>query len=605
MLGLAAGTFAQNLPNYVPADGLVGWWPFNGNANDESGNGNNGTVNGATLSEDRFGNLDKAYNFDGINDDILVPHNPSFNSNPITINLWMKSNGDADGGNLITKYCCSNWQGWTIQVSGADADTATFTREYLRGGCQGIYQWYCGAEPQQRLTAYDEQWHMYTFRVDNSGATVFWDGIIVATQNWVGPAGPISNSLNMCIGSYFSNGYFYTGMLDDIAIYNRALTQEEITALYTGEPTNPTTACNPLPTNLQNGLVGYWPFCGNANDESGNGNDGTVNGATLTEDRFGDANTSFNFDGISNYIELPLLSEINNLSQLSFSMWLRSDFEFNELYRTAFAHWITSGIGSGAVGLQVAFGGQGTINQGGVSSALIAGIGSWSADNLVTPNTWTQALIVFDGTQSNPTQRLQLYLNGQFSGYYGDSSIPESIGNTAEKTVIGASVGPVGVNNTYNYFNGSLDDIGIWNRALTADEVQQLYTLNACTFTVYDTVTVTQTVYDTVTTYTTVTDTLIINTLITGINPPNNSNTIKVFPNPAGSFLTIDYGNFALMSGYQLRIENSLGQQVFQTNITQQTDSLSLSTWGGNGLYFVHIVDPQGNTIDIRKIVLQ
>jgi hypothetical protein len=59
------------------------------------------------------------------------------------------------------------------------------------------------------------------------------------------------------------------------------------------------------------------------------------------------------------------------------------------------------------------------------------------------------------------------------------------------------------------------------------------------------------------------------------------------------------------MSGYQLSIENSFGQQVFQTLISQPTDYLSLSTWGGNGMYFVHIIDPQGNTIDVRKIVLE
>jgi hypothetical protein len=111
------------------------------------------------------------------------------------------------------------------------------------------------------------------------------------------------------------------------------------------------------------------------------------------------------------------------------------------------------------------------------------------------------------------------------------------------------------------------------------------------------------TIYDT--TYVTVTDTLLINTSVTGINPPNNVNTIKVFPNPASTHITIDYGNFAIMNGYQLVIENSLGQQVFQTNITQQSDYLSLASWGGNGLYFVHIIDTQGNTIDIRKIVLQ
>jgi hypothetical protein len=107
------------------------------------------------------------------------------------------------------------------------------------------------------------------------------------------------------------------------------------------------------------------------------------------------------------------------------------------------------------------------------------------------------------------------------------------------------------------------------------------------------------------TTFITVTDTLLINTLITGINPPNNSNTIKVYPNPTNDHITIEYGDFEIMNGYQLRIENSLGQEVFQTSINQESDYLNLNTWGGNGLYFVHIVDPQGNTIDIRKIVLQ
>jgi hypothetical protein len=126
---------------------------------------------------------------------------------------------------------------------------------------------------------------------------------------------------------------------------------------------------------------------------------------------------------------------------------------------------------------------------------------------------------------------------------------------------------------------------------------------NSCTYTIYDTVTVYH--HDTITVYKTVTDTLIINTSVTGINSPNNINTIKVFPNPANNYITIDYGKFAIMNGYKLKIENSLGQQVFQTNIIQKSDYLSLTTWGGNGLYFIHIIDPQENTIEIRKIVLQ
>lgn len=111
------------------------------------------------------------------------------------------------------------------------------------------------------------------------------------------------------------------------------------------------------------------------------------------------------------------------------------------------------------------------------------------------------------------------------------------------------------------------------------------------------------TIYDT--TYVTVTDTLLINTNVSGVNPPNNTNTIKIYPNPSNTNITIDYGNFSIMNGYQLKIENSIGQQVFQTFINHSTDNLNIGTWGGNGLYFVKIIDTTGNLIDVRKIVIQ
>jgi hypothetical protein len=57
---IAPLSLSAQIPSYVPTSGLVGWWPFNGNANDECGNGNNGTVNGATLTTDRFGVANKA-----------------------------------------------------------------------------------------------------------------------------------------------------------------------------------------------------------------------------------------------------------------------------------------------------------------------------------------------------------------------------------------------------------------------------------------------------------------------------------------------------------------------------------------------------------------
>lgn len=117
--------------------------------------------------------------------------------------------------------------------------------------------------------------------------------------------------------------------------------------------------------------------------------------------------------------------------------------------------------------------------------------------------------------------------------------------------------------------------------------------LDTCLVTVYDTL------------LTTVTDTLVINTQITSLNPPNNLNTLKVYPNPASTHITIDYGNFNAMSGYTLTIVNSIGQTVFTTPISQQTSYIDLSTWTGTGIYFVQLIDPQNNTIENRKIVIQ
>ena len=86
---LAAATMAQNVPSYVPTDGLVGWWPFTGNANDLSANANNGAVTGATLTADRFGNENHAYSFSGnASSFIEIPHDSTFNVSNVTISAW-------------------------------------------------------------------------------------------------------------------------------------------------------------------------------------------------------------------------------------------------------------------------------------------------------------------------------------------------------------------------------------------------------------------------------------------------------------------------------------------------------------------------------------
>ena len=87
--------FAQSPPSYLPTEGLVGWWPFSGNALDSSTNGNNGIVSNAVLTTDRFGKPNAAYNFNGTDSRIDVADAPSLRVRKITMSAWIKPNTQA------------------------------------------------------------------------------------------------------------------------------------------------------------------------------------------------------------------------------------------------------------------------------------------------------------------------------------------------------------------------------------------------------------------------------------------------------------------------------------------------------------------------------
>ena len=107
----------------------------------------------------------------------------------------------------------------------------------------------------------------------------------------------------------------------------------------------------------------------------------------------------------------------------------------------------------------------------------------------------------------------------------------------------------------------------------------------------------------------TVTDTLLIHTGITAYSPVAYGNTVKVWPNPGNTAITLDAGNLALMQGWKIRISNAQGAQIYPATgqsglISQQQQTLSMSGWGGNGLYFLYLIDPQNNIQEVKKIVL-
>jgi hypothetical protein len=151
----------------------------------------------------------------------------------------------------------------------------------------------------------------------------------------------------------------------------------------------------------------------------------------------------------------------------------------------------------------------------------------------------------------------------------------------------------------YNWSNG---DTG---NSITINPIDMPYvwvTDGNCTDTVWFN-SETAEVFDT--TFITVTDTLIINLNPTGFNPVTYANTILMYPNPTSEELTINYGDFASLAGYTLKIFNSIGQEIHSANINQQQEVLPLDQWGGAGTYQVVIYNAQGVPVDTRAIVLQ
>ena len=230
-LSIIGLTHAQ-IPNYVPSNGLVGWWPFNGNANDESGNGNNGTVNGAILTTDRNGVLNSAYNFDGANDFIEVSHHQSLNCSSVSISLWFNTDiflaNNGAGPHLLSKRESSGW-GSSFQMNlGTIQSNNACWADWSISGNAGIY-----FDSPNYLTT--NNWFNIVYTHDGSAVKLFINGSLVETI--VSPGLLSFNTLPLWFGARpnaGNNSSWFNGSIDDIGIWNHALTEAEILALYEG-----------------------------------------------------------------------------------------------------------------------------------------------------------------------------------------------------------------------------------------------------------------------------------------------------------------------------------------------------------------------------------
>jgi len=220
------------IPSYIPKDSLVGWWPFNGNANDESGNGHNGTVNGATLTSDRTGNIKSCYEFNGSSNFIEIQGLSNFKYSPVTISCWVNTytldSANFDGGRVIIGR----------DKSGMYNEGALMLFNYTKGGISNNLSYYNGNTCYHSTYKFSiNNWVNIAYVTDKSDSITFYiDGRRINKQKNSVHSNAIIKFL-IGAGNEANNiakRFFWHGKIDDIAVWGRALDSNEIKKIFTG-----------------------------------------------------------------------------------------------------------------------------------------------------------------------------------------------------------------------------------------------------------------------------------------------------------------------------------------------------------------------------------
>jgi concanavalin A-like lectin/glucanase superfamily protein/type IX secretion system substrate protein len=306
-----------------------------------------------------------------------------------------------------------------------------------------------------------------------------------------------------------------------------------------------------IPTN---GLVRHYSFSGNANDNV-NSQHGTIIGATLTADKNGNPNSAFYFDGVNDYIDLPLSGLL--LNEYTYSVWVM----LSSIPSAGTATHILS-IGSSRAGntnggdqamkvLNASIFGWGLTGYTDPNSALA----TYDATGL-TINTWNHIV----ATRSSNVQKL--YINCNLVAIDSLSSpIVPFYGNVPT-----AKIGTRQTN--VEFFHGNIDDVRIYNRALDVNEILAL-----------------------------------CNEGVVSIEEQKESPSMQIYPNPTNSIVTVNIENKESVNGYKIEINNLLGQTVYTNSINSTNNSIDLSGLGNKGVYFVKVLDENNNVVDVQKVV--
>lgn len=474
-----------------------GYWSFDGGIYDTSGNGNTGEISTDTLGYlyDRFGNSfgSKLFNYNA--NPLTVQDNPTLNvgTGDFSISFWYIYNpindpNIASGTKTILDKRSNETVGYHICIyQGVPL--------IQLGDSTGTLNYYDTTLP----TVNDSQWHMVTYSVDRDSTTglkLYVDGVLKKQFNPTGKSGNLNNNSPLYLGAHSSlnQSSALTGRLDDFGIYNKALTDTEVTTLFnqantvspTNTPTNTpvssstnTPTKTPTPTNTPTNTptktptptplasaVAIWKFDNTLSDTSGNGNNLTTS-STAAYYIQGIRNQAFNVDKISTNcsMQAPNSASLNlGTGDFTITSWVKTSTEDLNKMLIVNKGFTDSYAPADEIGYQFClFNGYPTLE---VHNPKYNSFSCWDR---VDDGLWHFLAVTVD---RDAVDGSKMYIDGvlvnQSSQLYENNIGTFNLTNTAT-TAIGMR------GTTCTPFMGCIDETRIYKRVLSQAEITSLY----------------------------------------------------------------------------------------------------------------------------------
>ncbi len=450
-------TSGQSVRKGVSNSGLMGYWPMNEGrgltVGDSSGQGNTGTITGATWTNGKKGG---ALSFNGSSYTSITGTNANdFNfSSTVTIGFWMKGSTNL---NTVILEKSNNNNHYHFQTTN---EAMNNDGNHVLFGVTGMPS--TGRVSSAKIVS-DGSWHYVVGTFDSSVNTlkIYVDGVLDKSNT--GATDEITtNSQPLLIGSR-SGSVGFPGVIDDVRIFYRVLSATEVQNLYTQSSAVIGTSYE---NRLTNGLVGFWTMDGKdisgatVADKSGQGNNGTISGATPTMGKVGQG---LKFDGVDDLVDTGSATSLDNLGPLTFSLWTN-----HKGYGESGLGYMLSKNGDFASGF--VFGNRVT------NSNVEFGVSYSTTDLFVQAvdvltsshfNTWNHWVVTWDGTTES--DNVHIYKNGVDVTTNRTDGVGSRQSDASNNLLIGNNAG------MSRTFDGKLDEVRVYNRALSADEVKQLY----------------------------------------------------------------------------------------------------------------------------------